>query len=70
MPTMYDLTKPRVSVTSPVNPETYEQSSREIGQGTLWGEVTFWLSLGYIAEFAEWNGQRFATHQTFTQADL
>lgn len=70
MPAMYDTTLPRVSVTSPVNPETYEQSSREIGQGSLWGEVCFWLSLGYIAESAVWNGQRFVTHQTYSQADL
>jgi hypothetical protein len=70
MNAVYDITKPRVSVTSPMCPESYEQSTRELGQGTLWGEVCFWLSLGYTAEFAEWNGKVFATHQTFTQADL
>jgi len=70
MNAMYDPALAMVTIVSPTNPETLDVSARPIGQGTLWGEVSFWLSLGYIAEYAAWDGQRFVKHQTFTQADL
>lgn len=67
---MYDTAQPRVSVTSPDREFLGDRTTFEVGQGNVWGEITFWLSMGYTCEVARWNGQVYKTDQTFTKADL
>lgn len=68
--THYNTTQPRVCIISPADPETYEQHTRELGQGNTWGEATFWMCLGYAVEVSHWDGQCFRDTQHFTAADL
>ena len=66
----YDTTQPRMTAFAPYDPETLEQRCFEIGQAPTWGEITFWLQLGYQVEVSNWNGQCYHTQQTYSKEDL
>jgi hypothetical protein len=69
MPAMYDTTQPRISI-SHVDPVTYEQRERELGQAEAYGEAMFFLALGYTVHVAEWDGKCFVSRCNYLPGDL
>lgn len=54
----YNLDQPRVEIKQ-FDSETYETTTREIGQSEAYGEASFWMSIGYTVSFSVWDGKKF-----------
>ena len=42
----------------------------ELGQAEAYGEAMFWLHMGYHIGVARWDGEKFATYENYSPADL
>lgn len=67
---MYDLSQPRLTITSPYDEVNHRQSVREIGQANASHEAQFWLSLGYSVNVSRWDGQTFVSDCNYFPEDL